>query len=98
MREKGFLFGLAFLGLVSQAQALEGNWPFSVINGRLRNHGYVRTVTNCRETNSYVAQHCTIDYQNSDGVRISIAVRNTFDSRPDRVYRIVCTASCEFLE
>lgn len=94
MKKTAFLVSLAFLGVASQARAMEGHWPWSRVQAMLNRDGFVKTVTNCRDTNSYVAQHCTIDFQNSDGVRISVAVRNTFDNRPDYVYRIVCTASC----
>jgi len=92
--KKTVISALLLAGLGYPASALEGHWPWSRVQAMLNRDGFVKTVTNCRDTNSYVAQHCTIDFQNSDGVRISVAVRNTFDNRPDYVYRIVCTASC----
>jgi hypothetical protein len=94
MKKTSILAAVSLIGLTASAQALEGHWPWGQIQGILSRKGYVRTISNCRATRSMVAEHCTIDFQNEDGVRISVAVRSTFDNRPDYAYRVICTASC----
>jgi len=77
------------------AQTIEGNWPYiTVVQNHLPRYGWKWTKDDCLPNKSSIARHCTIDFRNRRGVRLSVAVRNTFDEKPDHAYRIKCTQNC----
>jgi hypothetical protein len=75
---------------------IEGYWLYRDVKKILLSRGFEHeAVHKCLDTNSVIAVHCTADYWNSDGVRLSVAVRKSLQGdSAGRAYRIVCTAGC----
>jgi hypothetical protein len=91
---------IAFFTLPAQAvplnDKLEGYWVYKDVKQVLKVRGFEwDEMPECLSTSSTVAVHCTSDFWNDDGVRISVAVRKTLrGDSAGRAYRIVCTAGC----
>jgi hypothetical protein len=74
---------------------VEGYWLYRDVKQILTRRGFQwDEMPECLPTSSTVAVHCTADYWNDDGVRLSVAVRKASGGSPGRAYRIVCTAGC----
>lgn len=89
--------------LITGAQAvphndkIEGYWLYKDVSALLKRRGFERLGFNCLSADrGAIAVHCTSDFINEDGVRISVAVRKRVDVEDSagRAYRVVCTMNC----
>jgi hypothetical protein len=91
------LLSVSAASAVPMNSKIEGYWLYTDAKKLLEGRGFERLGHRCLDASpGAVAVHCTSDFINVDGVRISVAVRKRVDvdHSPGRAYRLVCTGNC----